>query len=120
MCSLHYRLVSNTGSLGTYFTCTSTTSNPQTVTVDVFDDNGALSGTGTLVVGAGMSVRFGTQNAAGLIVDSILGSGLVNSGAARIVSTIRKKLICSAFVATAGTPVPTMNSLVVVSKFNQK
>jgi hypothetical protein len=112
--------VINSGNLGTYFTCTSVTDVPQTVTVTVFDEGGAQSGTASLIVGAGTSVRFGTRGAAGLTVDSNLGSGVVNSGAARITSTVSKKLICSAFVADSTVGTPAINSLVVLSKFKHK
>jgi hypothetical protein len=110
--------VINTGSLGTYFDCTSTSSAPQTVTVEAFDQDGLASGSGALVVAPGKRVRFGTVNASGLQVDSVFGSGTITSGAARLLST-DKKCLCHAFVATLG-PVPSMCPLTIVAKLKQK
>jgi hypothetical protein len=111
--------VINAGNLGSYFNCTSTNNDPQTVTVEAFDSVGALSGSASLVIGAGASVRFGTKNAAGLLVDSNLVSGGISTGSARILST-GKKLLCHAFVTDSTAATPTLTSLTIVAKLKQK
>jgi hypothetical protein len=112
--------VMNQGGLGTYFSCTSTSPDAQNVTVEAFDGDAVASGSATLVVAAGKGVRFGTQNAASLVVDSILGSGAINGGGtARILST-SKKLLCHAFVATTAGGIPTFTPLTIVAKLKQK
>jgi hypothetical protein len=107
------------GGLATIFTCTSVSTSAQTVTVEVFDQTGTASGSGNKIVNAGDSVRFGTQNSAVFFVDVLLGSGLVKSGAARILST-DKKLMCTAdMIDSSGSTTFTMH-LEMIAKLKQK
>jgi hypothetical protein len=113
--------VINNGGLGTYFSCTSTSTDAQFVTVEAFDSNGIASGSGSLAVGAGKTVLFGTQNSVGLTEDLTMGSGGISAGSARILSTAKSKLLCTAFVADVGnSPITVINSLTIVAKLKQK
>jgi hypothetical protein len=78
--------VINSGGVGTYIDCTSTSTGVQTITVQAFDETGNLAGSASLAVAAGKTVRFGTQDASGLLEDSNLGATAINAGAARILS----------------------------------
>jgi hypothetical protein len=107
--------VINSTGLGTLFTCTSSSSAPQTVTVEVINNTGVAAGAGSLVVGPQQSVMFGSRIAVGLSVTISTGSPSIVVGSARVLST-DKKLMCSAFVAdAANAPINSMVSLSVVA-----
>ena len=111
--------VVNAGNLATYLTCTSVSTASQTITVDVFSQTGASAGSATSVLGAGKSMRFGTQASPALLVDTLITTTPVASGVARIVST-DKKLLCTAAVADATSGSPVMAELTIVAKLKQK
>jgi hypothetical protein len=76
--------------------------------------------TSSLNVAPGVTVMFGTANAAGLQVDSILSPGISNNGSARILAT-SKRLICTAFIADPGSLPPAFVwQLPIINKTTQK
>ena len=110
--------------LGTYFSCTSTSTSPQTVGVELFAPAGGgpvnTVTTTALTVAAGASVTFGTMNTFANIVDADLGAPPMRKGSARILST-SKSLICTVFVADAAPSTPTVAwELTIVAKTKQK
>jgi hypothetical protein len=116
--------VMNAGSLGTYFSCTSTAPSAQQVAVEVFSDLGGAPTNDAvatqLTVGPGETRLFATTGAAGLSEDKSLSSPALFKGSARILST-SKSLICTAFVAdTGGVPPRTAWQLTMVAKTKQK
>lgn len=115
--------VVNISGYGTFVTCTSTTADPQTVTLEVFGANGLAAGTASMVLPGHGSGRLGTRPSASFIFAPTddTGSGLITFGAARIVSTVKNKLVCTAAVGDAVNDPPTsMGSLNVVAKLKQK
>ncbi len=78
--------------------CTSTSPTIQTVTVNVFDQDGVASGAGTISLFPNNTVMFGTRNANGLLADVITGAVGTSKGYAQILST-STLLMCTAFVS---------------------
>lgn len=112
------------GLLGTYFSCTSTDTATIQVGVEVFPppggapENDAVAT--SLSVAPGATVLFGTQAAAGFVLDSNLGAMPAGDGSARILGT-SKKLVCTAFLADVFNAPPTsMVYLTIVKKLTQK
>jgi hypothetical protein len=109
--------------LGTYFSCTSTSTAPQIVGVEIFAAAGGgplnVASATALLVAPGASVTFGTVNPASLFADATLAPPM-HKGSARILST-SKSLICTAFVADAVTGSPAAGwQLTIVAKTKQK
>jgi len=90
--------VINAGTIGTYISCTSTSPTTQTVTVNIFDQDGVASGTGTISLLPNNTVMFGTRNANGVLADVITGAVGTSKGYAQILST-SALLMCTAFVS---------------------
>jgi len=114
--------------LGTFFVCTSTSTSPQVVSVEVFADTGGgptnNASTNAQTVAPGGTVRFGTASAGSLFQSGFANQGNLALGAfigsARILST-SKSLICTAFVADVGNATPESGSqLTIVKKAKQK
>ena len=114
----------NTVTLGTFFACTNTGTASATVGVQVFNAAGVSVNdpTATAVsVAAGGTTLIMTEAAAGLSGDSILGLGVISKGSARILSSARAGIICSAFLAdTLSDPPTSMTALTIVKKLAQK
>jgi hypothetical protein len=121
-----YHLFSVTGVINdagtnysTYFLCTSTSTSPQTVGVELFAAAGGgpvnNAATTALVVGPGATVGFGTAGEA--FVDVSLAAGVFPKGSARILST-SKSLICTAFLKDFSNG--SVGYLAVVKKTKQK
>lgn len=90
--------------LATVFSCTSVDPATITVGVDVFDQDGSLSATGSATVAPGKSANFGTKGVGSLPALTNLFAGDVRGGSARILAT-SKKVLCTAFVlATSSDP----------------
>lgn len=109
--------------LTTLFSCTSTSTSPQTVGVEVFPaaGGGPLNNAATtaLTVAPGATVTFATLGVPSLYVDQSFGLPSMK-GSARILST-SKSLICSALLADSANFSPTsMSSLTVTKKTKQK
>lgn len=110
--------------LATYFACTSLeTTATIRVGVELFFGGGgapANDATATsLLVAPGGTVRFGTQNAAGFLINSDLGRVATNFVSARILAT-SKKLACTAFVADPINAPPTSMVQLTIIKKTQK
>ena len=125
--TLHVYSVSGVGHWGgfmaAYFSCTSTDTASVQVGIEVFPNGGGApandAAATSLAVQPGQTVRFGTQSAVGLSIDSNLGAP-VSGGSARILAT-SKKLVCTAFLADRTNGPPTsMVYLTVISKLKQK
>jgi hypothetical protein len=109
--------------LGTWFSCTSTSTSPQTVGVEVFPAAGGgpvnNAATSSLVVAPGATVTFGTYNVTSFYTDSNLAIGAMK-GSARILST-SKSLVCTAFIADGANVTPdSMTYLTIVKGAKQK
>lgn len=95
--------VIDNGGFGSYFSCTNTTDSPIRVGVEVFGPPGGVANdpsATSLTVAAGGFVIFGTStSASGIIIDSGPGAGGISKGAARILATAKKGIICGAFAA---------------------
>ncbi len=108
--------------LATYISCTSTSSSPQTVGVEVFADTGGAplnnAATTAVLVPAGGSVRFGTSDSFAFGTNQSL-SIAVDNGSARILST-SKLLVCTAFIADEGNPPVSMVQLTIIKGVKQK
>jgi hypothetical protein len=115
--------VVNTPTLGTYFSCTSTSSSSMWVSVELFDAMGTPANSALLdehQLGAGASVRFGTGFALGIDIGAFLGANGFPVGSARIVAT-SKSLICSVFVADrTKNPPAIIYPLTIIAKTKQK
>ena len=116
--------VIRTGSLATFFSCTSTDTATMQAGVEVFGAPGGApandAAATSLTVAPGATVMFGTSAAAGILIDSNLGSGSMSKGSARVLAT-SKKLVCTAFVADDGNDPPTsMVQLTIIAKLKQK
>jgi hypothetical protein len=110
--------------LATFFSCTSTDTATMQVGVEVFGPGGGApsndAAATSLSVAPGVTVIFGTSAAAGIFIDSSLGSGSMSKGSARILAT-SKKLACTAFLADDGNLPPTsMAQLTIIAKTKQK
>jgi hypothetical protein len=117
-------LISGSGGLGTFFSCTSTDAATMQVGVEVFASPGGApfndAVATSLSVGPGATVIFGTSAAVGISIYSNLGAGLLSQGSARILAT-SKKLICTAYIADTGNAPPTTAwQLTIVAKTKQK
>jgi len=116
--------VVNLTNVGTYVACTSAAKSLEVIGLEVFAaaggdplNNAALTATAIL---PGATILFGTEAAAGLVLDRDLGLGNVHVGSARILAT-SKAFICTAFLAdTAGNPPTSMTYLTIVAKTAQK
>src|SRR5437867_4261575 len=111
------------GSLGSFFSCTSTDTATMQVGVEVFGPGGGApfndAAATSLSVAPGETVMFGS-NAAGIQIDTDLGVPIISKGSARILAT-SKKLACTAFVADRGNdPAQTSWQLTIISKLKQK
>lgn len=107
-------------SFGAYFSCTNSGNQSITVGVEVFGPTGGASintaADTAIDLAPGASAIFGTSDSQSFIVDSILGTGTVLKGSARILAT-SKKLICGAFLAGPGSgPSISTLSLAIVLK----
>ena len=116
--------VIDSGGLATYFSCTSTDTAQVQVCVEVFTSSGfqisndCSSTSVSRSVAPGATVLFGTNAAAWVSVDSVVGGS--TKGSARIVAT-SKKLACTAFVADlANTPPTSAWQLTIIAKTKQK
>lgn len=112
------------GTLGTYFSCTSTDTAPVQVGVELFGPAGGGPSndavTTSLSVPPGGTRIFGTFNPAGIVIDSNLAGGFFSKGSARILAT-SKRLVCTAFVADfAGSPPASAWQLTIIAKTKQK
>jgi hypothetical protein len=112
------------GSLGTFFACTNTTSASIRVGVEGFGAAGGPSindpSFSSLDISSGGTRIFGTTTAVGISVSSNVAVG-TSQGSARILATEKKGIICSAFVADNGNDPPTsMADLKVVAKTKQR
>jgi hypothetical protein len=116
-------VINHYGTLETFFGCTSTDTATIQVGVETFpslggdpDDDAVAT---SLSVAPGATVTFGTYGAAGISTSSTLG-GTFSKGSARILAT-SKKLICTAWVADAGSAPPATSwQLTIVKKTTQK
>ena len=111
------------GSLGTYFSCTSTDTATMQVGVEVFGPAGGAplndAVATSLSVAPGATVMFGSS-AAGILIDTDPGIPPMSKGSARILAT-SKKLVCTAFVADRGNDPPqTSWQLTIIAKLKQK
>jgi hypothetical protein len=115
------------GGLGTYFSCTSASSAPIRVSVEVFDETtGSTINDPSAVsvsVAPGGTVMFATQNESASFCSAqplTPSPVFLPLGSARILST-SKALVCTAFLADAYNDPPTsMVPLAVVGKTKQK
>jgi hypothetical protein len=113
-----------TGTLRTFFSCTSTDTTPMQVGVEVFPPGGFAAcndaAATSLTLAPGATRIFGTSSAVGILIDSNVGGCLTSKGSARIVAT-SKKLLCTAFVADIGNDPPTTSwQLTIVKQKKQK
>jgi hypothetical protein len=112
----------DSGGVGTFVSCTSTDTAPMRVGVEVFNSLGGVSNdpvAQSLVIAPGGTLTFGSS-AAGISIDSLLATGPISKGSARILST-SKKLICTAWAADKGSSPPTVGwPLTIVKKTKQK
>jgi len=111
------------GSLGSFFSCTSTDTATMQVGVEVFGPAGGApindAAATSLSVAPGATVMFGSS-AVGILIDSDAGIPSMSKGSARILST-SKKLACTAFVADTGNDPPTSAwQLNIIAKVKQK
>jgi len=116
--------VVNLANVGTYISCTSASKSTEGIAVEVFGPfggdpvNDATLTASALVPGA--TIMFGTEGAAGIVVDRNLGLGTLHVGSARILATT-KAFICTAYLAdTGGNPPTSMTYLTIVAKTTQK
>lgn len=112
------------GSLGTYFSCTSTDTTTMQVGVELFGPAGGAPGNDavatSLSVAPGATVIFGTGAAVGISISSDLLGGFISKGSARILAT-SKKVACTVFIADRGNDPPTsMAQLTIIAKLKQK
>jgi hypothetical protein len=117
-------VISDVGTIGTFFACSNTTDSSIRVGVEVFGPPGGSASNdpsgSSLELGPGASVIFVTQAAAGFNVNSILGSS-GSKGLARILATKSKGIICTAFLADRlNSPPTSMADLTIVAKTKQK
>jgi hypothetical protein len=107
--------------LGTYFLCTSTSTSPQTVGVELFAAAGGApinnAATTAQIVAPGATVGFGTSGET--FVDVSLGNPPLNKGSARILST-SKSLICTTFLKDYASSTGPMTELTITKKTKQK
>ena len=107
-------------SFSAYFSCTNAGSQGVTVGVELFGPSGGAplntAAETAISLAPGATAIFGTTSSASFIVDSILGTGTVTKGSARILAT-SKKLVCAAFLADSDSVPPGSTvSLAVVPK----
>jgi hypothetical protein len=108
--------------LGTVFSCTSTSTSSIVMGVELFGPSGGgpINVVSPLSVPAGGSVTIGTGGAAAFSVDQSLSPGPVSNGSARILAT-DKKLVCTAFTADyANSPPTSMKELTIIAKVKEK
>ena len=115
--------VIRSGSLGTFFSCTSTETATMQVGVEVFGPAGGAPANDavatSLSVAPGATVTFGSS-AVEISISSDLGMPSMSKGSARILST-SKKLVCTAFVADRfNSPPQTSWQLTIIKKTTQK
>ena len=112
------------GGLGTFFSCTNTTAANIRVGVELFGPAGGATyndaSASSLDLGPSATVIFGTSSAVGISISSNLG-GFSSKGAARILATARKGIMCTAFLAdVSNAPPASMTYLTIISKLKQK
>ncbi len=113
----------SSGGVTTVVTCTNANTVPVRIGVQVFDNTGAAvndpSAT-SLSVGPGGTVAFGAGSLAAIFIDSNLMLSSLPRGAARVLATASKGIICGALIADAISGPPTsMASLTIVKKTKQ-
>jgi len=120
--------VTTAGGLGTYFSCTNGSPITAIVSVEVFgEDGGAPCNDASAVsvsVAPGASVMFATQDVNSAFFSAHLLTPVpvyLGVGSARFLSTVKKGLLCTAFLADAYTAPPTSMALLnVVGRKGQK
>jgi len=120
--------VTTAGGLGTFFSCTSSSPETVLVSVELFgEEGGAACNDASAVavsVAPGATVMFATQNVNSAFFTAQLLTPVpvyLGVGSARILSTVKKGLLCTAFLADAYAAPPTsMASLNVVGRKGQK
>lgn len=117
--------VIDTGGIATFFACTNTTDAAIRVGVEVFGPAGGAAindpSATSLNVAPSATVLFGTGGAVGLSVSGTLGAGIISKGSGRVLATVSKGIICSAFLADPNNdPVTSMSALTIVKKTRQK
>jgi hypothetical protein len=116
--------VIRTGGLATFFCCTNFEAANVTIGVEIFGPAGGApandAAATSLSVAPGATVMFGTSAAAGIFIDSNLGSPGLSKGSARVLAT-SKRLACTAFVADPGNDPPmTAWQLNILARTKQK
>ncbi len=111
--------------LATVFACTNAGDVSVTVGVEVFGPAGGASLNNPAVTATslapGATLMSGTQTLNALSIDANLGIGLVLKGSARVLATVKKGIICSAFLGDpSGNPPGVLTSLSVVAKTKQR
>jgi hypothetical protein len=111
--------------LATIITCTNATALTAVLGIEVFATAGGAAINNALAsalsVGPGATVLFSTELTAGFQQDANLAIGLLHKGSARVLSSLRSGIICSAFLSeTTQLPPKTMVNLTIVRKTVQK
>jgi hypothetical protein len=111
--------------MGTVFTCTNALSMSVTIGVEVFATGGGPAVNDAMatatVLAPGATVMYSTRPMTGFVADRNLGAPLIYKGSARILSTARSGVLCSAFVADPlNSPPTSMANLTIVRKTVQK
>lgn len=111
------------GRLDTFFSCTNVNRRAKTVGVEAYDAEGGLVSSVALELGPGATAIFGTDTALGFVVhpEANLDTGPIEAGHARILSSARRRILCSAWIADSSHYTPTsMLPLHVVSADQQR
>jgi hypothetical protein len=104
------------GAVKTAFSCTNNGKVAADVAVEVFDKTGTSLGSTTLTLGVDESRLWSTTGLTNFAVDSNIGVFGISPGFARILSSARSKVNCSAWLEGSSS----MVALTVVKKTKQK
>lgn len=108
----------------TFITCTNANSSNETIGVELYDAVGAFVDSASLTVAPGATVTFGSgAGSFSFPTDANFNTGLaiVIKGHVRVMSSATKSILCSAYLADTGGPLPTLAvSLTVAKKTKQK
>jgi len=103
--------------LVTVISCSSALSTSVNVGVEWFRKDGTSIGVSSLTIPAGATRNFGTASVLSLPINSQMPGGeTVKSGAARVLSTTTKGLLCNAFVLDPDNDPPTRMMQLLVTK----
>jgi hypothetical protein len=110
--------------MASVFGCTNMSSDAIIVGVEAFGPAGGVAlndaSATSVTLSSGGTVLFTTQDLAQFTNEINLALGAIHGGSARILSTSRSGLVCTAFLAAPSNPASSMTTLSIVKKTKQK